>query len=167
VKRLLAAGSSVAAGVVVALAISASPSEGAGQSCSVVEPVDGSTRVSAPNGVTLIKPPASVPAGTQLVIGARYPSSSPYKSVYAFLSSSRGGSAIGEKFLTGSGSSLRCATLGQKVPAGATRYITYQLVPKKQGGKRTKIVYRVTVQQGTSTTPTTTTTTPTSTTPSP
>ena len=34
---------------------------------STLEPVEGSTRVSAPNGVTLIKPPASVPAGTQLV----------------------------------------------------------------------------------------------------
>ena len=159
-KRLIAAASSVAAGVVVALAIAAPPSEGAGQSCSTVEPVQGSTRVSAPNGVTLIKPPSSVPAGTQLVIGARYPSSSPYKSVYAFLSSSRGGSAIGEKFLTGSGSSLRCATLGQKLPAGATRYITYQLVPKKSSRPRTKITYVVNVQQGTSTTQTSTTPTP-------
>ena len=159
-KRLLVAGSSVAAGALVVLAVAAPSSQGAGQSCSVVQPPQGSTRVSAPNGVTLIKPPSSVPAGTQLVMGARYPSSSPYKSVYAFLSSSRGGSAIGEKFLTGSGSSLRCATLGQKLPAGATRYITYQLVPKKQGGKRTKITYVVNVQQGTSTTQTSTTPTP-------
>jgi hypothetical protein len=157
VQRLLAAGSSVAAGTLVVLAIAAPSSQGAGQSCNVVEPPQGSTRVSAPNGVTLIKPPASVPAGTQLVMGARYPSSSPYKSVYAFISSTRGGSSIGEKFLTGSGSSLRCATIGQPLPAGSTRYITYQLVPEKQGGKRTKIVYRVTAQAA----PTTTTTTPT------
>ena len=157
-KRLLVAGSSVAAGALVVLAVAAPSSQGAGQSCSVVQPPQGSTRVSAPHGVTLIKPPSSVPAGTQLVMGARYPSSSPYKSVYAFISSSRGGSAIGEKFLTGSGSSLRCATIGQPLPAGATRYVTYQLVPKKQGGKRTKIVYQVTAQAGTSTTTTTTTT---------
>ena len=134
----------------------AAPSQGAGQSCSVVEPVEGSTRVSAPNGVTLIKPPSSVPAGTQLVMGARYPSSSPYKSVYAFISTSRGGSANGEKFLTGSGANVRCATLGQPLQAGATRYVTYQLVPKKQGGKRTKIVYQVTADAATSTTTTTT-----------
>ena len=142
------------------LAIAAPQSQGAGQSCSVVEPVEGSTRVSAPNGVTLIKPPSSVPAGTQLVMGARYPSSSPYKSVYAFISSSRSGSALGEKFLTGSGANLRCATLGQPLPAGATRYVTYQLVPKKQGGRRTKIVYRVTAQDAPTTTNTTTTPTP-------
>jgi hypothetical protein len=162
VRRVLLAVSSVAASAVVVLAIAA-PSQGAGQSCSVVEPVDGSTRVSAPNGVTLIKPPSSVPAGTQLVMGARYPSSSPYKSVYAFISSSRGGSSIGEKFLTGSGANLRCANIGQPLQAGATRYITYQLVPKKQGGRRTKIVYRVTAEAApttTTTTPTTTTTTP-------
>jgi hypothetical protein len=158
VRRLLVAGSSVAAGALVALAVAAPSSQGAGQSCSVVEPVEGSTKVSAPNGVTLVKPPSSVPAGTQLVIGARYPSSSPYKSVYAFLSSSRGGSAIGEKFLTGAGGNLRCATLGQPLQAGSTRYITYQLVPKQQGGKRTKIVYRVTVTAAAPTTTTTTTT---------
>jgi hypothetical protein len=155
VRRPILAVSSVAASAIAVLAIAA-PSQGAGQSCSVVEPVEGSTRVSAPNGVTLIKPPSSVPAGTQLVMGARYPSSSPYKSVYAFISSSRSGSAIGEKFLTGSGSSLRCATIGQPLQAGATRYITYQLVPKKQGGKRTKIVYQVTAEAATSTTTTTT-----------
>jgi hypothetical protein len=157
VKRLLLAVSSVAASAIAVLAIAA-PSQGAGQSCNTVEPVEGSTRVSAPNGVTLIKPPSSVPAGTQLVMGARYPSSSPYKSVYAFISSSRGGSAIGEKFLTGSGANLRCATIGQPLQAGATRYVTYQLVPKKQGGKRTKIVYQVTAEAATSTTTTTTTT---------
>ena len=155
-KRLLVAGSSVAAGALVVLAVAAPSSQGAGQSCSVVQPPQGSTRVSAPHGVTLIKPPSSVPAGTQLVMGARYPGSSPYKSVYAFISSSRGGSAIGEKFLTGSGSSLRCATIGQPLQAGATRYVTYQLVPKKSSRPRTKIVYRVTAQAGTSTTTTTT-----------
>jgi len=157
VKRLLLAVSSVAASAIAVLAIAA-PSQGAGQSCNTVAPVEGSTRVSAPNGVTLIKPPSSVPAGTQLVMGARYPSSSPYKSVYAFISSSRGGSAIGEKFLTGSGAKLRCATIGQPLQAGATRYVTYQLVPKKQGGKRTKIVDQVTAEAATSTTTTTTTT---------
>jgi hypothetical protein len=152
--------------VAVALAVAA-PSDGAGQSCNVVEPVEGSTRVSAPNGVTLIKPPSSVPAGTQLVMGARYPRASPYKSVYGFISSSRGGSAIGEKFLTGSGANLRCATIGNRLRAGTTRYLTYQLVPKQQGGRRTKITYRVTVTAAPPTTTTPTTTTPTATTPAP
>ena len=156
-KRLLVAGSSVAAGALVVLAVAAPSRRAQVRAAASSSRAQGSTRVSAPNGVTLIKPPSSVPAGTQLVMGARYPSSSPYKSVYAFISSSRGGSSIGEKFLTGSGSSLRCATIGQPLQAGATRYVTYQLVPKKQGGKRTKIVYQVTAQAAT----TTTTTTPT------
>jgi hypothetical protein len=84
--------------------------------------------------------------GSGGIVGARYPASSPYKSVYAFISSSRSGSAIGEKFFTGSGASLRCATIGSKLQAGTTRYIQYQLVPKKQGGTRAKVFYQVTVQ---------------------
>ena len=78
----------------------------------------------------------------------------------AAASSTRGGSAIGEKFLTGAGGTLRCATLGRPLQAGSTRYITDQLVPKKQGGKRTKIVYRVTVAAAPTSTTTTTTSAP-------
>ena len=144
-RRFLAVGSSVAASALVAFAVVAPSSQGAGQSCTTVRPVTGSTNVSAPNGVTLVKPPSSVPSSTQLVVGARYPAGSPYKSVYAFISSRRTGSAIGEKFFSGSGAHLRCATIGSRLRAGTTRYITYQLVPKKQGGRRTKIVYAVTV----------------------
>jgi hypothetical protein len=127
------------------LALPAAGEAATGQSCTTVRPVSGSSNVRLANGVTVVKPPATVPAGTQLIVGARYPASSPYKSVYAFISSSRSGSAIGEKFFTGSGASLRCATIGSKLQAGTTRYIQYQLVPKKQGGKRTKVFYQVTV----------------------
>jgi hypothetical protein len=42
-------------------------------------------------------------AVTQLVVGARYLASTPYKSVYALISSSRTGPAIGEQFFPGSG----------------------------------------------------------------
>jgi hypothetical protein len=47
--------------------------------------------------------------------------------------------------LLGVGPQPRCAEIGSKLKAG-TRYIQYPLVPKKQGGKRTKIFYRVTVR---------------------
>jgi len=53
---------------------------------------------------------------------------------------------IGEQFFSGSGAKQRCALIGGKLKAGTTRYIQYQLVPKQQGGKRTKIFYKVTVQ---------------------
>jgi hypothetical protein len=117
-----------------------------GKSCAQIEPVDGSTMVHPTTGVTLVKPPSSVPADTQLVVGARYLASTKYKSVYAFISSSRSGPAIGEQFFSGSGAKLRCANIGSKLKAGTTRYIQYQLVPRKQGGKRTKIFYKVTVE---------------------
>jgi hypothetical protein len=142
-----AAATAALAGAAFALATLAGPGEAAtGQSCTQLSPVSGSTKVSLAHGVTVIKPPSTVPAGTQLIVGARYPASSPYKSVYAFISASRSGSAIGEKFFTGSGASLRCATIGSKLQAGTTRYIQYQLVPKKQGATRTKVFYQVTVQ---------------------
>jgi hypothetical protein len=118
----------------------------AGRSCTQIPPVDGSTNVRPATGVTLVKPPSEVPAGTQLVVGARYLASTRYKSVYAFISSSRSGPAIGEQFFSGSGAKLRCANIGSELQPGTTRYIQYQLVPKKQGGKRTKIFYKVTVQ---------------------
>ena len=50
--------------------------------------------------------------------------------------------------------------LGRPLQAGSTRYITYQLVPEKQCGKRTKIVYRVTVAAAPTSTTTTTTPAP-------
>jgi len=141
------AGVAALAGAAAALAIVAAPGEAVtGQTCNQVQPVTGSTKVRLATGVTVVKPPANVPAGTQLVVGARYLASTPYKSVYAFISSSRSGSAIGEQFFSGSGAKLRCAKIGGKLQAGTTRYIQYQLVPKKQGGKRTKIFYKVTVQ---------------------
>jgi hypothetical protein len=138
----------VALGAVALVAIPAvTPVDAAtGKTCTQIEPVDGSTMVHPTTGVTLVKPPSSVPVGTQLVVGARYLASTKYKSVYAFISSSRTGPAIGEQFFSGSGAKLRCATIGSKLKAGTTRYIQYQLVPKKQGGKRTKIFYKVTVQ---------------------
>jgi hypothetical protein len=133
----------VALGVVAAV----TPADAAtGKSCTQIPPVDGSTTVRPATGVTVVRPPATVPAGTQLVVGAMYLAATPYKSVYAFISSSRTGPAIGEQFFSGSGAKLRCATIGSKLKAGTTRYIQYQLVPKKQGGKRTKIFYKVTVQ---------------------
>jgi hypothetical protein len=134
-----------AAGALLTLGAVSPAHAATGQSCSQVPPVTGSTQVRLANGVTLVKPPATVAAGTQLVVGARYPASSPYKSVYAFISASRTGPALTEKFFTGPGSSLRCTTIGRKLQAG-TRYIQYQLVPKKQGGKRTKLFYKITVQ---------------------
>jgi hypothetical protein len=135
----------LAAGALAALA--ATPAQAVtGKNCTQIPPVDGSTMVHPTTGVTLVKPPSSVPAGTQLVVGAKYLASTKYKSVYAFISSSRSGSAIGEQFFSGSGSKLRCANIGSELQPGTTRYIQYQLVPKKQGGKRTKIFYKVTVQ---------------------
>jgi hypothetical protein len=94
-------------------------------------------------GVSLVRPPADVPGGTHLLVGARYGASTPYKSVYAFVSSSRSGPAIGEQFFTGSGTTMRCALIGSKLAAGTTRTIQYQLVPRKQGGRRTKIFHTV------------------------
>jgi hypothetical protein len=47
--------------------------------------------------------------------------------------------------LLGVGPQPRCAEIGSKLKAGTTRSIQYPLVPKKQGGKRTKIFYKVTV----------------------
>jgi hypothetical protein len=131
-----------------ALAVLAVTPAGAvtGKSCTQIQPVDGSTMVRPATGVTLVKPPSSVPAGTQLVVGARYLASTPYKSVYAFITSSRSGQDIGEQFFSGSGANMRCAQIGGKLKAGTTRYIRYQLVPKKQGGKRTKLFYKVTVE---------------------
>jgi hypothetical protein len=135
----------IAAGAVAVLAVTPAGAV-TGKSCTQIQPVDGSTMVRPATGVTLVKPPSSVPAGTQLVVGARYLASTPYKSVYAFISTSRSGPAsIGEQFFSGSGAQLRCAEIGSKLKAGTTRYIQYQLVPKKQGGKRTKIFYKVTV----------------------
>jgi hypothetical protein len=132
---------------VLAAALAVSPAAAVtGKSCTQIDPVEGSTMVHPATGVTLVKPPTSVPAGTQLVVGARYGASTPYKSVYAFISSSRTGPAIGEQFFAGSGAKLRCANIGGKLSAGTTRYIQYQLVPKKQGGKRTKIFYKVTAE---------------------
>jgi hypothetical protein len=134
-------------GAAATLMVLAGPGEAVtGQTCAQLAPVDGSTKARPATGVTLVKPPATVSAGTQLVVGARYLASTPYKSVYAFISSSRTGPAIGEQFFSGSGAKLRCANIGSKLKAGTTRYIQYQLVPKKQGGKRTKIFYKVTVQ---------------------
>ena len=95
--------------------------------------------------MTGVKPPATVPAGTQLVVGARYLASTPYKSVYAFISSSRTGPAIGKQFFSGSGATLRCANIGGKLQAGSTRSIQYQLVPKKQGGTRKKVFDTVSI----------------------
>jgi hypothetical protein len=134
-------------GAAATLAILAGPGEAVtGQACTQIPPVEGSTNARPATGVTLVKPPTTVSAGTQLVVGARYLASTPYKSVYAFISSSRTGPATGEQFFSGSGAKLRCARIGSKLKAGTTRYIQYQLVPKKQGGKRTKIFYKVTVQ---------------------
>jgi hypothetical protein len=144
--RFSALATAVGAGALVAAFVVAPADAVTGKTCSQIEPVEGSTTVHPATGVTLVKPPTSVPAGTQLVVGARYLASTPYKSVYAFISSSRTGSAIGEQFFSGSGASLRCANIGGKLKAGTTRYIQYQLVPKKQGGKRTKIFYKVTVE---------------------
>jgi hypothetical protein len=118
-----------------------------GKNCTQIPPVDGSTMVKPTTGVTLVKPPSSVPAGTQLVVGARYLASTKYKSVYAFITSSRSGPDIGEQFFSGSGAKMRCAEIGNELKAGTTRYIQYQLVPKQQGGKRTKIIYKVTVEE--------------------
>ena len=117
-----------------------------GRTCTQLPPVSGSSKVQLATGVTVVKPPATVPAGTQLVVGARYLASTPYKSVYAFISSSPTGQAIGEQFFSGSGATLRCANIGGKLRAGSTRYIQYQLVPKKQGGARKKVFYRVSVR---------------------
>jgi hypothetical protein len=116
-----------------------------GRTCTQLPPVSGSSNVQPATGVTIVKPPVTVPAGTQLVVGARYLASTPYKSVYALISSSRTGPAIGEQFFSGSGATLRCANIGGKVQAGATRCIQYQLVPKKQGGTRKKVFYKVSV----------------------
>jgi hypothetical protein len=134
------------AGALIVLAMVAPADAVTGKSCTQIEPVDGSTMVHPTTGVTLVKPPSSVPAGTQLVVGARYLASTKYKSVYAFISSSRSGPATGEQFFSGSGAKLRCAAIGRELQAGTTRYIQYQLVPRKQGGKRTKIFYKVSVQ---------------------
>jgi hypothetical protein len=139
-------GAAALAGCAATLAIFAGSGEAVtGQSCTQVQPVSGSTNVQLATGVTVVKPPATVPAGTQLVVGARYLTSTPYKSVYAFISSSRSGSAIGEQFFSGSGAKMRCAKIGNKLQAGSTRYIQYQLVPKKLGGTRKKVFYKVTV----------------------
>jgi len=115
-----------------------------GETCTQLAPVAGSTYTHPVTGVTLVRPPAQVDAGTQLVVGARYGSSTPYKSVYAFIVSRPGGSAIGEQFFSGSGRSLRCAQIGSKLQAGVTRYIQYQLVPTAHGGKRKSITYKIT-----------------------
>ena len=144
---MLAAGvPAVAAGaVVLALLPGPGQAQGNGQpSCTQKPPVDGSVKVQVGQGVSVIRPPAEVPAGTQLIVGARYTSVSRFKSVYAFIMSAPGKQAIGEQFFAGAGGKWRCAPLGGKLQANTTRYIVYQLVPKQQGGKRTKITYRVT-----------------------
>lgn len=135
----------VAVGTLVVLAVAPAGAV-TGKTCSQIQPVEGSTMVKPATGVTIVKPPSTVPAGTQLVVGAKYLASTPYKSVYAFISSSRTGPQTGEQFFSGSGASMRCANIGNKLTSGTTRYIQYQLVPKKQGGKRTKIFYTVTVE---------------------
>jgi hypothetical protein len=135
----------VTAAALVVLAITPAGAV-SGKTCSQIQPVEGSTMVKPAAGVTIVKPPSTVPAGTQLVVGARYLARTPYKSVYAFISSSRTGPQTGEQFFSGSGATMRCANIGNKLQAGTTRYIQYQLVPKKQGGKRTKIFYTVTVE---------------------
>jgi hypothetical protein len=134
-----------AAGALVVLAVAPAGAV-TGKTCSQIQPVTGSTMVKPATGVTIVKPPSTVPAGTQLVVGAKYLASTPYKSVYAFISSTRTGPQTGEQFFSGSGASMRCANIGNKLQAGTTRYIQYQLVPKKQGGKRTKIFYTVSVE---------------------
>jgi hypothetical protein len=136
-------------GAVAALAIVARPSDAVtGQSCSQLTPVTGSTNVRPAKGVTIVRPPTSAPAGTQLVVGARYLASTPYKSVYAFISSSRNGPAVGEQFFSGSGAKMRCARIGRPLRAGTTRYIQYQLVPRKPGAERKKIFYKISVSGG-------------------
>jgi hypothetical protein len=114
--------------------------------CANILPVRGSTYVRPAPGVMIIKPPATVSAGTQLVVGAKYLPSTPYKSVYALTSARRRGPDLGEQFFAGSGAKLRCAQIGTKLRAGTTRYIQYQLVPKKRGGRRSAIHYKVSVR---------------------
>jgi hypothetical protein len=87
---------------------------GAGKNSTQIPPVGGSTTVQLATGVTIVRPPATVPAG--------------------------------EQFFSGPAPSCAVRTIGRKLQAGTTRCIQYQVVPKKQGGKRKKVFYKVTVQ---------------------
>jgi hypothetical protein len=137
--------SAIAGAVVTTALVPATGQAVTGATCARLPPVSGSTYVRPATGVTLVRPPATVPTGTQLVVGARYLPSTRYKSVYAFISSSRSGPAIGEQFFSGSGAKLRCARIGQKLRSGTTRYIQYQLVPKQHGAKRKKVFFKISV----------------------